>query len=118
MSSHILYNGIRYDHLNSISINNSYVKQQAIELLRCIDDKIMLSFSNEEEKLIYHLPIRFDIPNLKNKDSQLLIYYLVVTNLKYRGFKNIQLDFKEDYVSLIIELKNNIDYSKQTFLYW
>lgn len=67
------------------------IKEHIQEILRRIDDKIEQSYNASKNVAYIELPSTFgDVPNISNKNAQIIIYGRIIQDLEKRGF-NVSL---------------------------
>ena len=74
-------NAIRHNSLQRRALSD-YIKR----ILYTVQDEIKIARKSGGEEIWYGMPITFDIPNMKNKDCQRIIWSAVFETLIEKGY--------------------------------
>lgn len=77
------------------------LKENIIEILKKINDELLLSFREGGYNIITTMPIIFDVPNMSNKVSQRIIWYHVMKHLLDKNYR-ININPSKDFCRLQI----------------
>lgn len=78
---------IKASTLRKSQIQNRQINDYVKELLKSIDEEIMIAHREGQKKIKTNIPIVFDIQNMSNIDAQRSIFARVILNLIDRGFR-------------------------------
>lgn len=93
-------------------IQTKQIKEYVITILQSLFEEIAQAYKEGKSFIITDIPIMFDIPNMKNKNSQRVVLSEIIKSLKIKNYR-VYVDLNKDYCRLKItwlseEDENNI----------
>lgn len=73
--------------LRNNNIQKRQIKEISSEILRKINDEIMLAHRDGQHFIITEIPIIFDISNMSNKDAQRRVWSNIIEVLKSKNYR-------------------------------
>jgi hypothetical protein len=84
---------ISHDNLiNASKLRNNNTQKRNItgvvtEIIRNISDELKEAHREGKHHIITTIPITFSITNMSNKDSQRVVYFYIISELKKKGYR-------------------------------
>lgn len=93
---------LKADVLKENEVQKKSISREVKNILGHIDDKIKVAHeAGVRDPVKITVPINFNIPYMSNKDSQRRIYYLLIKDLKERGF-HVKVKLEENSTVFIV----------------
>lgn len=69
------------------NVQKKAIKENITEILRKINDELIVAYREGSYNIITTIPIIFDVPNMSNKVSQRIIWYHVMKHLLDKNYR-------------------------------
>lgn len=87
--------------LRHSNIQKKALRDNIVEILRKINDELIVSHREGSYSIITTMPIIFDVPNMVNKASQRIVWYHVIKSLLDKNYR-ININPSKDFCRLQI----------------
>ena len=83
------------------NIQKKSIKENITEILRRINEELVIAHREGNYSIMTHIPIIFDVPNMSNRVSQRIIWYHVMKHLLDKNYR-ININPTKDFCKLHI----------------